>query len=307
MTAMRDVWGTHLVELCRRDRWTCVIDGDLANSTKADMVAKAMPERFIQGGIAEQNLVGVAAGMTTLGWKPWLSSFTVFLTHRAIDQVRMVVAQTNAPVKVVASYSGLLTGLTGRTHCDVEDLAIMRAMPAMTVLAPADNAELVAMMDWANSYDGPVYLRIARDDAPDVLPEGYEWRLGEPVVLREGADVTIVGTGVESGRALAAADLMAADGIEAQVVHVGSLKPVDLAALVASLGPAGLVVTAEEHAIEGGLGGLVAEAMATYASGKRLARIGIEGWSQSAANDWLLDAYGLSAAQVAERVRRELA
>jgi transketolase len=307
MTAMRDVWGTHLVELCRRDRWTCVIDGDLANSTKADMVAKAMPERFIQGGIAEQNLVGVAAGMTTLGWKPWLSSFTVFLTHRAIDQVRMVVAQTNAPVKVVGSYSGLLTGLTGRTHCDVEDLAIMRAMPAMTVLAPADNAELVAMMDWANGHDGPVYLRIARDDAPDVLPEGYEWRLGEPVVLREGADVTIVGTGVESGRALAAADLLAADGIEAQVVHVGSLKPVDLAALVASLGPSGLVVTAEEHAIEGGLGGLVAEAMATHASGKRLARIGIEGWSQSAANDWLLDTYGLSAAQVAERVRRELA
>jgi len=307
MTAMRDVWGTHLVELCRRDRWTCVIDGDLANSTKADMVAKAMPERFIQGGIAEQNLVGVAAGMTTLGWKPWLSSFTVFLTHRAIDQVRMVVAQTNAPVKVIGSYSGLLTGLTGRTHCDVEDLAIMRAMPAMTVLAPADNAELVAMMDWANGHDGPVYLRIARDDAPDVLPEGYEWRLGEPVVLREGADVTMVGTGVESGRVLAAADLLAADGIEAQVVHVGSLKPVDLAALVASLGPSGLVVTAEEHAIEGGLGGLVAEAMATHASGKRLARIGIEGWSQSAANDWLLDAYGLSAAKVAERVRRELA
>ena len=307
MTAMRDVWGSHLVELCRRDQWTCVIDGDLANSTKADMVAKAMPERFIQGGIAEQNLVGVAAGMTTVGWKPWLSSFTVFLTHRAIDQVRMVVAQTNAPVKVVGSYSGLLTGLTGRTHCDVEDLAIMRAMPAMTVLAPVDNRELVQMMDWANDHAGPVYLRIARDDAPDVLPESYELALGQPVVLRQGSDVTLVGTGLESGRALAAAELLAEDGINAQVVHIGCLKPADLEAIVRSLGSGDVVVTAEEHAVEGGLGGVVAEAMATHASGKRLVRIGIEGWSQSAGNDWLLDAYGLSAAKVAERVRRELA
>ena len=144
MSAQRDAWGETLVEIAGVDQRVVVVDGDLANSTKADLFAAAHPERFVEIGIAEQNMVGVAFGMSTLGYRPWLSSFAVFLTHRALDQVRMLVSQTRANVKIAGSYSGLLNGSSGKTHQDIEDLAIMRAMPGMTVLAPADEHEMRA-------------------------------------------------------------------------------------------------------------------------------------------------------------------
>ena len=170
---MRDVWGDKLVELGATDPRTVVLDGDLGNSTKVDKFAKAHPERFFQMGIAEQNLVGAAAGLASVGYVPWTSSFAVFFTHRAIDPIRMLVAQSHANVKIVGSYSGLLIGAVGKTHLDVQDLAIMRAMPDITVLSPADEAELISMMDWAQAYDGPVYLRIVRDAVPDVFDADY--------------------------------------------------------------------------------------------------------------------------------------
>ena len=169
MKAMREVWGETLVELGTADPRTVVLDGDLANSTKADKFAAAHPDRFLQMGIAEQNLIGVAAGLASTGLVPWTSSFTVFFTHRALDPIRMLVAQSHANVKIVGSYSGLLIGAVGKTHLDVQDLAIMRAMPDMTVLAPGDATELVAMMDWAQDYYGPVYLRLVRDAVPDLV------------------------------------------------------------------------------------------------------------------------------------------
>ena len=181
MKAMRDVWGDKLVELGATDPRTVVLDGDLGNSTKVDKFAKAHPERFFQMGIAEQNLVGAAAGLASVGYVPWTSSFAVFFTHRAIDPIRMLVAQSHANVKIVGSYSGLLIGAVGKTHLDVQDLAIMRAMPDITVLSPADEAELISMMDWAQAYDGPVYLRIVRD-AVD--------KLGRIDVLVNNAGVT---------------------------------------------------------------------------------------------------------------------
>src|ERR687889_1154482 len=153
MTAMRDVWGEKLVEFGHADPRTVVLDGDLANSTKADKFAKAHPDRFFQIGIAEQNMIGTAAGLAAVGYVPWTSSFTVFLTHRALDPIRMLVAQSHANVKIAASYAGLLIGAVGKTHLDIADLAIMRAMPDMTVVAPADEVELRAMMDWAVGYD----------------------------------------------------------------------------------------------------------------------------------------------------------
>src|SRR6201988_2811178 len=162
MKALRDAWADTLVSLAKEDQRIVVLDGDLANSTKADKFAAAHPDRFLEMGIAEQNMVGVAVGMATLGFVPWLSSFTVFFTHRAIDPIRMLVAQTHANVQIGAAYAGLLTGLTGKTHQDVEDLAIMRAMPGMTILAPADELEGEAMIRWATEYSGPVYLRLAR-------------------------------------------------------------------------------------------------------------------------------------------------
>src|SRR3954471_842461 len=168
MKPMRDVWGEKLVALGETDPRTVVLDGDLANSTKADKFAEAHPERFFQMGIAEQNLVGVAAGMAALGLIPWTSSFTVFFTHRALDSVRVLVAQSHANVKIVGSYSGLLIGAVGKTHLDVQDLAIMRAMPGMTVLAPGDAAELLSVVKWPNAYNGPVYVRLTRDPGPEI-------------------------------------------------------------------------------------------------------------------------------------------
>ena len=195
MKAMRDVWGETLVEFGHADLRTVVLDGDLANSTKADKFAKAHPDRFFQMGIAEQNLIGAAAGLAAVGFVPWTSSFTVFFTHRAIDPIRILVAQSHANVKIVGSYSGLLIGAVGKTHLDIEDLAIMRAMPGLTVLAPADAIELRAMMDWAQAYDGPVYLRIVRDAVPDIVPADYTFTPGAVAPLREGGGVTLISTG----------------------------------------------------------------------------------------------------------------
>ena len=185
-------------------------------------------------GIAEQNMVGVAAGLATLGYVPWLSSFGVFLTHRAADPVRMLVAQTHANVKIGAAYTGLLTGRTGKTHQDVEDLAIMRAMPGMTVLAPGDATECIAMVRWASAMSGPVYLRLARDAGPDLVDPDYAFIPGRVLLVREGTDVLIVSTGMQTARCIAAAVLLEADGISAGVLHVPSLKPVDARAVAAA-------------------------------------------------------------------------
>jgi len=186
MKALRDVWADTLVALAKEDQRIVMLDGDLANSTKADKFAAAHPDRFLEMGIAEQNMVGVAVGMAAVGFVPWLSTFTVFFTHRAVDPIRMLVAQTNANVKIGAAYSGLMTGYTGKTHQDVEDLAIMRAMPQMTVLAPADQYECAAMIKWATDYQGPVYLRLTRDASADVFAADYQFTLGEIRWLRRG-------------------------------------------------------------------------------------------------------------------------
>jgi transketolase len=302
---MRDVWAQTLVDLAAVNPDLLVLDGDLATSTRADRFAGAYPERFLQMGIAEQNMVGVAAGLTTLGYVPWLSSFAVFFTHRAVDQVRMLVAQTHANVKIGAAYTGLLTGFTGKTHQDVEDLAIMRAMPGMTVLAPGDATECAAMVRWATETPGPVYLRLARDAGPDLFDAGYRFEPGRVIALRDGSDALLVSTGPQSARCLAAAALLETVGISAGVLHVPSLKPVDGRAIADAARPVRLVVTAEEHTVVGGLGGLVAEILCELEP-RRLVRIGIrDTWGESAPNAFLLDRHGLSPERIAERVAAE--
>ncbi|SJN37858.1 Transketolase, C-terminal section [Microbacterium esteraromaticum] len=302
MKAQRVVWGETLAQLAATDDRIVVLDGDLATSTRSDIVAEARPEAFIEVGIAEQNLVGMAFGMSTLGYRPWLSTFGVFLTNRALDQLRMLVSQTKAPVRIAAAYSGLLNGSSGKTHQDIEDLAIMRAMPNMIVIAPADEFELAAAVRWASGHDGPVYMRVARDAVAPVFDEGREFRLGAPTVVREGADITLISTGVQTSRVLDAAQLLAADGIDARVIHLATLKPLDEDALWDLIGGEPHVVTVEEHTRIGGLGGLVAE-LVSERGAVRLTRIGLDDrWSESAPNDFLLDRYGLSAEKVAQRV-----
>jgi transketolase len=305
--AMRDVWGEKLVELGHSDPRTVVLDGDLANSTKADKFAKAHPDRFLQMGIAEQNLIGAAAGLAAVGYVPWTSSFAVFFTHRAVDPIRMLVAQSHANVKIAGAYAGLLIGAVGKTHLDIQDLAIMRAMPDMTVLSPGDATELVAMMDWANAYHGPVYLRLVRDAAPELVGDDYTFTPGAVHQLRDGGDVVLVSTGPQTSRVLAAADLLAAEGIQASVVHVPCLKPLDEEALLGRLAGHDLIVTVEEHSIYGGLGGLVAELVTSAGAAPRVERIGVQDtWGESAGNDYMLTKHGLSAELVAQRVAQVL-
>ncbi|SJM70135.1 transketolase family protein [Gulosibacter sp. 10] len=307
MKAQRQVWGETLVELSKTDSRVVILDGDLATSTKADLMANENPDAFVQVGIAEQNMVGMAVGMSTVGYRPWLSTFGVFLTNRALDQIRMLVSQTKAPVRLAASYSGLLNGAAGKTHQDIEDLAVMRAMPNMTVIAPADEYELEAAVRWAAEYDGPVYLRVARDPVAPVFTESYEFEIGQPRLVREGGDATLISTGVQTSRTVEAAELLAESGIEAKVIHVPTLKPLDEDALLQLIDSAEQVFTVEEHTKIGGLGGLVAELLSAE-SKTRLTRIGLEdGWSESGSNDFLLDKYGISPKRVAEQVREQLA
>ena len=303
MKALRDVFGDTLVALGWTNPNVLVLDADLANSTKADKFAIAYPDRFLQMGIAEQNFVGVAVGLASLGFVPWLSTFTVFFTHRAIDPIRMLVAQTRANVKIGAAYSGILTGLTGKTHQDVQDIAIMRAMPDMTVLAPADAIEGEAIIRWATDFQGPVYLRLARDASPNLFDESYSFVPGKTISLREGSDVLLISTGPQSLRCVEAAKLLEADGISAGVLHLPSIKPINKEEVVSASEKAKLVITVEEHTIYGGLGGLVAEIL-SEASPRKVVRFGIDDrWGESAPNDYLLDLFQMSPARLSERVK----
>ena len=305
MKAQRQVWGETLAELAGTDRWLVVLDGDLATSTRADIVADAHPGSFIQVGIAEQNMVGMAFGLSTLGYRPWVSSFGVFLTNRALDQVRMLVSQTRAPVRLAAAYSGLLNGASGKTHQDIEDFAIMRAMPNMTVLAPADEIEAAHAIRWAADHDGPLYIRLARDPVPPVFDQNYTFVPGEPVLLRDSDNgVVIISTGVQTARTTAALDLLQADGIRLRHLHLHTLKPVNADAILAHLAGASAVCTVEEHTVIGGLGELVSDLVTRDGLGIRVTRIGLDDrWSESGPSDFLLDKYGLSPDRVAERLR----
>jgi transketolase len=304
--ALRDVFGDTLVALGKTNPNVLVLDADLANSTKADKFAVAHPDKFLEMGIAEQNFVGVAVGLASLGYVPWLSSFTVFFTHRAVDPIRMLVAQTHANVKIGAAYAGLLTGLTGKTHQDVEDLAIMRAMPGMTILAPADEFEGEAMIRWATEFSGPVYLRLARDACEAVFGSDYAFTLGKTYHLREGNDLLMISTGPQSVRCVEAAEHLAKQGISAGVLHVPSIKPVNVEEIVKACGSAPIIFTVEEHNVLGGLGGLVAEILSEHLP-KRIVRLGIEDrWGESAPNDFLLDQFQLSGPRLSERIANRL-
>lgn len=302
-TAMRDAWGQNLIALGNDDPSVVVLDGDLANSTKADMFAKAHPDRFFEMGIAEQNLLGVAAGLATVGFVPWISTFAAFLAKRALDQVRVVVAQPGLNVKMCGSYSGLLAGKTGKTHIAVEDLAVFRCMPGVVTIAPADDVELRGAMRAMMADPRPTYLRLVRDPVPTIFPDDYAFSIGAAVLLRDGGDIGIISTGVETVRALAAARLLANDGIEASVLHVPTLKPLDVEAIVAVAARTHAIVTAEDHSILGGLGGAVAECLAEHHP-TRMARVGIKDiYGESAPNDALLEKYGLTPGHIADAAR----
>ncbi len=300
---MREIFGETVAELANDDPRIVMLDGDVGSSTRADIFEKAHPDRYLQMGIAEQNMLGVAAGLATMGLIPFISTFVSFAVVRPLDQIRVLIAQTGLNVKITPSYAGLFTGQTGMSHIIVDDMSIMRAMPGMVTVSPADDVEAREVLRWAAAYDGPCYVRLVRDATQRLFGDDYRFAFGKAVTVREGRDVTLISTGSQTPRVVDAADLLAADGIDAHVVHVPTIKPLDVGAIVAAAERTGRVITVEEHSVIGGLGGAVAEALSEHRP-TRVNRIGLQDlYPQSGPNDALLEIYGLSAPRVAEQVR----
>lgn len=261
--ATRDSYGNALAELGKEHENLVVLDADLAAATKTGVFKKAYPERFIDCGIAEANMTGVAAGLSTCGKVPFISSFAMFVAGRAFEQVRNSIGYPHLNVKIGATHAGITVGEDGATHQCNEDIALMRTIPGMVIINPADDVEARAAVKAAYEYEGPVYLRFGRLALPIIHNESsYKFEIGKGEILRDGKDVTIVATGAMVSNSLEAAEKLAADGIEAKVINIHTIKPLDEELVVVAAKETGKVVTVEEHSVIGGLGSAVCDALA---------------------------------------------
>jgi transketolase len=301
--ATRDAYGDALVSLGKKRNDVVVLDADLSGSTKTSKFAKAFPDRFFNLGIAEQDMVGTAAGLAIGGKLPFLSTFAVFATGRAWEQVRQSVCYPNLNVKIVASHAGVTVGEDGGSHQAVEDIAVMRVIPHMTVIVPADGPETLQAIEAVAEYKGPCYVRAGRNKVPTVCPEGYQFKIGKAHVFNEGKDATIIATGIMVAEALKARDLLRSEGLDAGVINMSTIKPLDKEAVISAAKRSGAVVTAEEHSIIGGLGGAVAEVLAESWPAP-LVRIGVKDtFGTSGDGEGLLKHYGLTAGDIAAAVK----
>ena len=304
--SMREAFWGALVDLAASDPQILVVDADVASSTRADLFESAYPARFLEMGIAEQNLFGVAAGLAAMGYIPYSSAFACFSVARALDQIWVLIDQPRLPVRIVGSYAGVLTAMTGKTHHAIEDVAVMRALPGMVVIAPADASEAARAVEATLDVTGPVYIRIARNPSPQIFDRSRGFIVGQAECLRAGRDVSLISTGTETARVLEAAAYLEAASIHAYVLHVPTLKPLDVAAIVDAAEASNLVVTVEEHSIIGGLGSAVAEILSELRPTKIL-RLGIRDvYCESAPDDALLEKYRLAGMCVAEDVLEAL-
>ncbi len=304
--ATRDAYGQALVDLGAEREDIVVLDADLAKSTKTAMFGAKYPHRFFDMGIAEQNLMGTAAGFAAAGKIPFASTFAMFATGRAFEQVRNSIAYPNLNVKICATHAGITVGEDGGSHQTVEDIAIMRAIPNMTVLVPADAGQTTAMIRAIVDYAGPVYVRLGRAGVPILYGEDYQYPWGKVDVLRPGQDVTIYATGIMVTEALTAADQLAQKGISAEVVNVSCLKPLDVEGIVASSKNKKAVITAEEHNIIGGLGGAVAEVLMEH-NPIKMVRVGVmDVFGESGTPGELLAKYGLTAKEIVDAAEKAI-
>jgi transketolase len=304
---MRDVFGHMLVELGAAYPNMIMLDADLNTSSKAVYFKKAYPERFIQVGIAEQNLFGISAGLALTGFIPFPSTFAVFATRRALDQITISICYPNLNVKIPGSYVGIPTSRAGASHNCIEDIAVMRALPNMRVADAGDNADLRAIMQAAMDVQGPVYFRITRYTLPDLFGSDHTFEWGKGNIVRAGADVTLLGTGLMTERCVEAADLLARDGIDAEVIHMGSIKPIDRDLIAQSVSKTGCAVTAENATVIGGFGAAVAEVLGETAP-VPLARIGVQDrFIDSGGIDELFTHYKMQPEDIAEAARRVMA
>jgi transketolase len=271
---MRDVFGQMLVELGAENNNIIVLDADLHTSSKTGYFKSAFPDRFIQVGIAEQNLFGVAAGLALTGFITFPSTFAVFATRRALDQITISICYPNLNVKIPGSYVGLPTSRAGASHNCIEDIAVMRVLPNMRVADAGDNADLRAIMRASVAVEGPVYFRVTRYTLPDLFGPDHNFEWGKGNLLREGGDITLFGTGLMTGLCMEAAEILAKDGISAEVVHMGSIKPIDKDLICKSVSKTGCCVTAENASTLGGFGSAVAEVLGEHCP-VPLQRIGV--------------------------------
>lgn len=305
--ATRESYGNALVELGKKHDNLVVLDADLAAATKTGIFKKAFPERHIDCGIAEANMTGVAAGMSTCGYVPFISTFAMFAAGRSYEQVRNSIGYPHLNVKIGATHAGISVGEDGATHQCNEDMALMRAIPGMVVINPADDVEARAAVAAAYAYEGPVYLRFGRLAVPVFNdPDTYQFEIGKGVVLREGTDCTIIATGLCVSESIEAAKMLAEQGIDAQLINIHTVKPIDEELVIAAAKKTGRIFTVEEHSIIGGLGAAVSEVLGEHYPTK-ITRIGVRDvFGESGPAKELLHKYELDAGGIANRILSEM-
>ena len=302
--ATRDSYGNALASLGREHENLVVLDADLAAATKTGIFKKEFPERHIDCGIAEANMIGIAAGLASTGKVPFCSSFAMFAAGRTFEQIRNSVGYPHLNVKIGATHAGISVGEDGATHQCNEDIALMRTIPGMTIINPSDDVEARVAVKAAYEMEGPVYLRFGRLAVPVINDrDDYKFEIGKGVVLKEGTDLTLIATGLEVAESLAAAEKLEAEGISVEVINMHTIKPLDVDLVVRSAAKTGKVVTVEEHSIIGGLGSAVAEVLAEKQPAKLL-RIGVEDrFGESGPALKLLEKYELDAAGIYKKVK----
>jgi len=305
--ATRESYGNALVELGKAHDNLVVLDADLAAATKTGIFKKAFPERHIDCGIAEANMTGIAAGLSTCGYVPFISTFAMFAAGRSFEQVRNSVGYPHLNVKIGATHAGISVGEDGATHQCNEDIALMRAIPGMVVINPCDDVEAKAAVKAAYEYVGPVYLRFGRLAVPVINDaESYQFEIGKGVALRDGKDCTIIATGLCVSESLKAAEILAAEGIDAQVINIHTIKPLDEEIVVNAAKKTGKVFTVEEHSVIGGLGSAVAEVLSEKCPVK-LKRIGVNDvFGESGPAKELIHKYGLDGEGIANTIKASL-
>lgn len=306
--ATRTAYGQTLVKLADENPNIVVFDADLSKSTQTCLFAQAAPDRFINTGIAEQNMACIAAGLSTTGKIPFISGFTVFVTGRAFEQIRNMICYPRLNVKIASTHAGITVGEDGGTHQSIEDIATMRVLPNMTVICPADAVSTEWAVRAAAEYDGPVFLRLGRLAAPQIYEPDQEFTWGKGQLLRSGSDIAIFTCGMMVSEALEAAQLLAAEGIKAAVADIHTIKPLDTDLIISLAERCGAAITVEEHSIIGGLGSAVAETLAENRCNIAFDRVGMpDVFGQSGSPAALLKYYGLDAEAIANRAKAVLA
>ena len=301
--ATRDGYGNALVELGQSNPNVIVLDADLAAATKTGGFKKAFPDRFFDTGIAESNMMGVAAGLATTGYTVFASSFAMFSAGRAFEQVRNTIAYPHLNVKIGATHAGISVGEDGASHQCCEDIALMRSIPGMVIINPADDIEARAAVFAAAEHNGPVYMRFGRLAVPRIFDENYKFEIGKAVTLKEGTDVTIIATGLMVNEAIEASKELEAEGISVELINMHTIKPLDTAAVISAAKKTGCIVTAEEHNVIGGLGDAVCDAVCNEYP-VPVVKVGVEDtFGKSGPAVELLHIFGLDAKNIAEKAR----